>query len=91
MLAAFYAATDEFHQSFVPSREGRVHDVVIDIGSAPMDRLLTSLRDVAATLAHTHPHLFANTAVFASHATVQAVQAAVAALERTLSLPAWAL
>nr|WP_315478370.1 hypothetical protein [uncultured Rhodoferax sp.] len=48
------------------------------------------LRDVAATLAHTHPHLFANTAVFASHATVQAVQAAVAALERTLSLPAWA-
>ena len=48
------------------------------------------LRDVAATLAHTHPHLFANTAVFASHATVQAVQAAVAALEGTLSLPAWA-
>lgn len=48
------------------------------------------LRDVAATLAHSHPHLFANTAVFASHATVQAVQAAVAALERTLSLPAWA-
>ena len=48
------------------------------------------LRDVAATLAHTHPHLFANTAVFASHATVQAVQAAVAALERTLSMPAWA-
>jgi hypothetical protein len=48
------------------------------------------LRDVAATLATTHPHLFANTAVFASEATVQAVQAAVSALERTLSLPAWA-
>jgi hypothetical protein len=37
------------------------------------------LRDVAATLATTHPHLFANTAVFASEATVQAVQAAVLA------------
>jgi hypothetical protein len=48
------------------------------------------LRDVADTLALTHPHLFSNTAVFASQATVQAVQAAVAALERTLSLPAWA-
>ncbi|MBX9818929.1 MAG: hypothetical protein K2X79_12935, partial [Burkholderiaceae bacterium] len=48
------------------------------------------LRDVADTLAITHPHLFSNTAVFASQATVQAVQAAVAALERTLSLPAWA-
>lgn len=48
------------------------------------------LRDVADTLAVTHPHLFSNTAVFASQATVQAVQAAVAALERTLSLPAWA-
>jgi hypothetical protein len=48
------------------------------------------LRDVASTLAQTHPHLFSNTAVFASQATVQAVQTAVAALERTLSLPAWA-
>lgn len=48
------------------------------------------LRDVASTLAHTHPHLFSSTAVFASQATVQAVQAAVAAIERTLSLPAWA-
>ena len=48
------------------------------------------LRDVASTLAQTHPHLFSSTAVFASQATVQAVQAAVAAIERTLSLPAWA-
>jgi hypothetical protein len=48
------------------------------------------LRDIAGTLALTHPHLFSNTAVFASQATVQAVQNAVAALERTLSLPAWA-
>jgi len=48
------------------------------------------LRDVASTLAQTHPHLFSSTAVFASQATVQAVQRAVAAIERTLSLPAWA-
>jgi hypothetical protein len=50
------------------------------------------LRDVAARLVHTHPHphLFSHTAVFASQATVQAVQAAVAALERTLTLPTWA-
>lgn len=50
----------------------------------------TRLRDMACTLAQTHPHLFSNTAVFVSQATLQAVQSAVAALERTLSLPAWA-
>ena len=48
------------------------------------------LRDVASTLAQTHPHLFSNTTVFASQATVHRVQSAVAAIERTLSLPAWA-
>lgn len=30
LLAALYAATDEFHQSFVPSREARLHDVALD-------------------------------------------------------------
>lgn len=35
VLAALYAATDEFHQSFVPSREGSVVDVLIDtVGAA---------------------------------------------------------
>lgn len=29
-LAVLYAATDEFHQTFVPSREGCVRDVAID-------------------------------------------------------------
>ncbi|HKQ38064.1 MAG TPA: VanZ family protein [Verrucomicrobiae bacterium] len=29
-LAALYAMTDEFHQTFVPSREGQVSDVIID-------------------------------------------------------------
>jgi VanZ family protein len=35
LLVALYAATDEFHQLFVPSRDAQVHDVVIDtIGGA---------------------------------------------------------
>ena len=29
-VTMFYAATDEFHQTFVPSREGCVRDVLID-------------------------------------------------------------
>ena len=29
-VATFYAATDEYHQSFVPSRGPSVHDVLID-------------------------------------------------------------
>lgn len=29
-LAFFYAASDEFHQTFVPTREGRIRDVIID-------------------------------------------------------------
>ncbi len=33
-LAALYAATDEFHQTFVPSRQGSVWDVLLDTGGA---------------------------------------------------------
>jgi VanZ family protein len=33
-LAALYAASDEFHQSFVPSRQGCVQDVLLDTASA---------------------------------------------------------
>ena len=33
-VAAFYAATDEFHQTFVPSREGCFRDVLIDTAGA---------------------------------------------------------
>ncbi len=33
-LAVAYAASDEFHQSFVPSREGSVRDVAIDTAGA---------------------------------------------------------
>jgi VanZ family protein len=35
LLAALYAASDEFHQQFVASRDSAVHDVLIDtMGSA---------------------------------------------------------
>ena len=30
LICVFYAATDEFHQVFVPTREARIHDVVLD-------------------------------------------------------------
>lgn len=32
LLASFYAMTDEFHQLFVPTREGRIRDIIIDMG-----------------------------------------------------------
>lgn len=34
VIAAVYAALDEFHQSFVPSRTGAAQDVAIDCGGA---------------------------------------------------------
>ncbi len=33
-VAMFYASTDEFHQTFVPTREGCVRDVMIDSSGA---------------------------------------------------------
>lgn len=30
LITAAYAATDEYHQTFVPGREGCLHDVIID-------------------------------------------------------------
>ncbi len=40
-LTVFYAATDEFHQLFVPGRAGRVTDVLIDsLGVAAVSVLL---------------------------------------------------
>jgi len=38
-FALLYAATDEFHQTFVPSREGCMRDVMID-GSGALGALL---------------------------------------------------
>jgi VanZ family protein len=30
LIATLYACSDEWHQTFVPGREGTVHEVVID-------------------------------------------------------------
>ncbi|MBI3875899.1 MAG: VanZ family protein [Verrucomicrobia bacterium] len=40
LVATFYAATDEFHQSFVPSREARVGDVALDSFGAALGLLV---------------------------------------------------
>lgn len=49
-FTAFYAATDEFHQMFVPSREARLHDVALDIcGAAAALLLLWGLGRVRKT------------------------------------------
>lgn len=34
LIAAIYAATDEFHQSFIPSRTASIYDVLIDTTGA---------------------------------------------------------
>lgn len=36
LVAALYAATDEWHQSFVPSREGSAWDVLLDAAGASL-------------------------------------------------------
>ncbi|MGO8929209.1 MAG: VanZ family protein [Limisphaerales bacterium] len=38
-LAALYAASDEFHQTFVPSRQGSVWDVLLDTAGAAIGLL----------------------------------------------------
>ena len=40
LFVALYAATDEFHQSFVPSRDASVRDVLIDTAGAIAGLLL---------------------------------------------------
>ena len=39
-IVAIYAATDEFHQAFVPSREASIHDVLLDTTGAIFAMLL---------------------------------------------------
>ncbi len=43
LLTAVYAATDEFHQLFVPGRSGRITDVMIDTAGAVVGNILTKL------------------------------------------------
>lgn len=40
VVAMIYAATDEFHQSFFPSRTATAHDVMIDISGAIVGLLI---------------------------------------------------
>jgi VanZ family protein len=47
VLATFYAATDEFHQSFVPSRGPSVHDVIIDACGAAIALAIVCLANWA--------------------------------------------
>ena len=45
LVSALYAASDEFHQSFTPSREATVRDVLIDTAGAAVGlTLLTAVR-----------------------------------------------
>lgn len=39
-LAAFVASADEFHQTFVPSRTGTWHDVVLDTAGATVAQII---------------------------------------------------
>lgn len=39
LVATLYAATDEWHQSFVPGREPAVHDVILDSSGALLGAL----------------------------------------------------
>jgi VanZ family protein len=43
LVATLYGATDEFHQTFVPSRGASVHDVVIDACGAAVALGIVSL------------------------------------------------
>ena len=43
IICATYAATDEFHQLFVPGRSGEVRDILIDTVAATVGVILTRL------------------------------------------------
>jgi len=47
VLAGAYAALDEFHQSFVPSRTASVHDVLLDTSGAVVAQALAAWRALA--------------------------------------------
>lgn len=62
-LAALYAGSDEIHQMFVPNRQGRLHDVLIDTAGAALGLLSIRLygwwrsrRPTASPLSEALPH-----------------------------------
>ena len=54
---ALFAASDEFHQTFVKSRTPSIRDVFLDVGGAFLGLL------IGATFARRHPKKFQSTAV----------------------------
>ena len=54
---ALFAASDEFHQTFVKSRTPSIRDVFLDVGGALLGLL------IGATFARRHPKKFQSTAV----------------------------
>jgi VanZ family protein len=44
LLAAAYGATDEYHQLFVPLRNGDLHDWMVDVIGASLGALISVLR-----------------------------------------------
>ena len=40
MLTAVVASLDEWHQTFIPSRTGTIHDVILDTSAAIAAQLL---------------------------------------------------
>ena len=59
LSCAAYAATDEFHQSFVPSRTATLRDVMIDVCGAMLAVLLywsIATRRVMPTRSHPDAH-----------------------------------
>lgn len=44
-LTALFAASDEWHQTFVPNRDGNLRDVVIDIAGATVALLVLRVRE----------------------------------------------
>lgn len=45
IIAALFAASDEFHQTFIPDRGGNVRDVLIDSSGAVAGLLLTAFAE----------------------------------------------
>lgn len=44
MFAVLFAASDEWHQTFVPGRDGCVRDVVIDASGASVAALILMIK-----------------------------------------------
>lgn len=57
LFSAFYAATDEIHQLFVPGRSGQVKDVLIDSFGALLGVIFINIVIFFLKKTQTHTHL----------------------------------